>query len=259
MFVGLTFERMVEWMNGMPPEYIWVVMLLFCFGSILVLLRLFGESGLYVYIAVSVVCSNILVLKAVKFSVYSEPVALGTVLFTSTFLCTDILAEYYGARSARRGVYLGMVGMFLVVVFMLMGIGFQPLSGSEYGESYDWAITSHESMKHLFMPAPVLLLAGVVAYICSQLHDVWLFNLVKRLTRGKWLWLRNNLSTIISAFIDNVIFSVLAWVVFAKEPMGWKTLWFTYILGTYWIRVLVALVDTPVIYLAKYFVKREEV
>ena len=120
MFVGLTFERMVEWMNGMPPECIWVVMLLFCFGSILVLLRLFGESGLYVYIAVSVVCSNILVLKAVKFSVYSEPVALGTVLFTSTFLCTDILAEYYGARSARRGVYLGMVGMFLVVVFMLM-------------------------------------------------------------------------------------------------------------------------------------------
>lgn len=258
MFYGAAVENVIGWMQGLRPEWVWVMMLLVCFGLILVLLRTMGPAGLYAYIVVAVVCSNILVLKAVKFSVYDEPIALGTVLFTSTFLCTDILAEYYGTKVAKRGVYLGLVGMVLMTIFMMFGLGFQSLSEVGYGESHGWAIENHEHMMGLFMPTPVLLVAGMVAYLFSQLNDVWVFNFIKRLTKGKSLWLRNNLSTIVSAFIDNVIFSVLAWVVFAKEPMGWSTLWFTYILGTYWIRVVVALLDTPVIYAAKYFVKRED-
>ena len=50
--------------------------------------------------------------------------------------------------------------------------------------------------------------------------------------------------------IDNTIFSVLAWVVFAADPIGWQPLIFTFILGTYWLRVVVAALDTPFVYLA---------
>ena len=56
----------------------------------------------------------------------------------------------------------------------------------------------------------------------------------------------------VSALIDNAVFSVLAWVVFAPEPIGWKALVFTYILGTYALRVVVAALDTPFVYLARH-------
>jgi uncharacterized integral membrane protein (TIGR00697 family) len=92
----------------------------------------------------------------------------------------------------------------------------------------------------------------MIAYLLSQHHDVWMFELLKRVTNKKHLWLRNNGSTLISALIDNAVFSLLAWVVFAANPIGFGPLVFTYILGTYWLRVLVALLDTPFCYLARY-------
>ena len=64
--------------------------------------------------------------------------------------------------------------------------------------------------------------------------------------------LRNNASTWISALIDNTVFSVLAWVVLAPEPMAWQPLIFTYILGTYVLRIAVAALDTPFVYLARW-------
>ena len=66
------------------------------------------------------------------------------------------------------------------------------------------------------------------------------------------MWLRNNASTAISALIDNTIFSVLAWIVFAADPLPWSTVIFTFILGTYWLRLIVAAMDTPIIYLSRY-------
>ena len=72
-----------------------------------------------------------------------------------------------------------------------------------------------------------------------------------RVTGGRWLWLRNNASTAASSLIDNTIFSVLAWVVFAADPLPWSTVIFTFILGTYWLRLLVAVMDTPILYLSR--------
>jgi len=76
-------------------------MLLFCFSSILLFLKLFGYVGLYVYSALAVIIGNIQVLKTVDFFYSPEPVALGTVLFASTFLCTDIYLTLW-QRKARK-------------------------------------------------------------------------------------------------------------------------------------------------------------
>ena len=95
------FEKFVTIYNSLTPIYTWIVFLFFCFLSVLIFLKLFGEVGLYVYTVIAIIAANIQVLKLVKFSFFSEPIALGTVLFASTFLCTDILAEYYGAKKAR--------------------------------------------------------------------------------------------------------------------------------------------------------------
>ncbi len=244
-------EAVVAWLNGLPPEAVLVGQIGGCFAGLLLLYRQFGAAGLYVFIAVAVIGANVEVLKAVQFGLYSHPVALGTVLFGSTYLATDLLAEVYGPAAARRGVFLGFAAFLLWTVLMVVALGFRPLSPAETGAEMAWALPAHGHMAALFLPAPALLVAGMTAYFTSQLFDIWVYQRLRRATGSRWLWLRNNGSTWASGLIDNAVFSVLAWVVLAAEPIGWQPLVFTYILGTYGLRVAVALLDTPVLYLAR--------
>ena len=93
----------------------------------------------------------------------------------------------------------------------------------------------------------------MIAYLFSQYFDVWFFKTIADLTNKRFLWLRNNLSTMASSLIDNTIFSVLAWIVLNPKPLTFDEVLFKYIIGTYILRVFIALIDTPFIYLAKYF------
>ena len=97
-----------------------VFFLFLSFASVLIFFKLFGEVGLYIYTVIAIIAANIQVLKIVKFSFFEEPIALGTILFASTFLCTDILAEYYGAKSARKNILLGFSGFLLMTILMLL-------------------------------------------------------------------------------------------------------------------------------------------
>lgn len=248
----MKIEPLLNYLHTWPPEVIWVILLVFTFGAILAMLRLFGASGLYIYISIAIIAANIQVLKAVKFSVFDQPVALGTILFATTYICTDILNEFYGRKAARKSIYIGFMAMFLMTAFMLLTLGFRPLNPQEAVNGMEWALESHNHIAGVFLSSPAMLLAGMIAYLCSQLNDVWLYSFFKKLTKGKYIWFRNNAAAAISAFIDDVVFSVLAWVVFADEPLATGVLWGTYILGTYALRLVVAIIDTPVIYLARY-------
>ena len=85
----------------------WLVFLLFCLCTILIFLKLFGEVGIYIYTVVAIIGANIQVLKIVDFPFFNSPIALGTILFSTTFLATDILSEYYGAKLARKNILIG--------------------------------------------------------------------------------------------------------------------------------------------------------
>lgn len=248
----MKIEPLLEYLHSWPPEAIWIILLVFTFVAILAMLRMFGASGLYVYIGIAIIAANIQVLKAVKFSIFNQPVALGTILYATTYLCTDILNEFYGQKAARKSIYMGFMAMLLMTVFMLLTLGFKPLAPEQAVNGMEWALESHIHIAGVFLSTPAILLAGMIAYLCSQLNDVWMYSFFKKLTQGRYIWLRNNAAAAISAFIDDVIFSILAWVVFAEEPLETGILWGTYILGTYALRLVVAILDTPVIYLAKY-------
>lgn len=248
--MSLSPAALIQWMNALPPELLWLATFAACFGSVLVLHRLFGAAGLFVYVVVAVIGANIQVLKVVSFSVYPDPVGLGTILFASTYLCTDILAERYGPAAARKAVLLGFAGYLFFTAMIMLALGFAPLTAEQAGADYAWALPVHGHMEALFTPAPALFAASMVAYFVSQYHDIWLYELLRRLTGGRMLWMRNNASTMISALIDNIVFNSLAFVIFAADPLPWNAVIFTYILGTYWLRLVLAALDTPFIYLA---------
>ena len=246
--MGFFFE-LTEILNNLNPEIIWVLMLLFCFISILIFIRLFGYIGIFIYSALAVIAGNIQVLKTVDFFYSPEPVALGTILFASTFLCTDILSEYYGKEKARTNILIGFCAFLFMTLLMVLTIGFKPSDG-------DWV---QESLSNVFTPMTRFFIASMIAYLISQYFDVWFFSYLKKITSEKYLWLRNNLSTIVSSLVDNTVFSIFAWILLNPEPVSMYNVIMIYIFGTYLLRILIALLDTPFIYIAKFFIKKTDV
>ena len=242
--MGIFFE-FTSYLNTLSIELVWIVFLFFSFCSVLIFLKIFGYIGLYVYSAVAVITANIQVLKTVDFFYSSEPVALGTVLFASTFLCTDILSEHFGKQKARQNVLIGFCAFLFITFAMLFTIGFKP-------SDHDWI---QESLTNVFTPMTRFFIASMIAYLISQYFDVWIYCIIKKISYNKKLWLRNNLSTILSSLIDNTTFSLLAWIILNPNPQTLYNVIMIYIFGTFFLRVFIALFDTPFIYLSKYLVK----
>jgi len=220
-----------------PPsnEILWLFLLLANFFAILAAYRLFGKTGLYIWIPISTILANIQVLKMVD--LFTIGVTLGNITYASSFLVTDILSENYGKKSAKKSVYIGFFSLSATVIIMNLALMFKP-------NEFDFV---QESLKNIFSLLPRIALASLIAYAVSQLHDVWAYNLWKtRLPGVQFLWLRNNASTVVSQLLDSVIFTFIAfWGLLPNNEF------LEILLTTYLLKVVVAAVDTPFLYLAK--------
>ena len=241
------FISLTTYLGTLNTFVLWLVMLIFCFSSILIFLKLFGYIGIYIYSALALITGNIQVLKTVDFFYSPEPVALGTILFASTFLCTDILSEHFGKDKAKKNVIIGFTSFLFITIIMLITIGFQP-SENDFAQS---------SLENIFTPISRFFIASMIAYLASQYFDVWIYSIIKNYTSSKFLWFRNNLSTILSSLVDNTIFSLLAWIILNPNPETFYNVIMIYIFGTYILRIFIALVDTPFIYLSKLFIHKK--
>jgi uncharacterized integral membrane protein (TIGR00697 family) len=209
------------------------------------------------YTVISIIGANIQVLKIVDFPFFNNPIALGTILFSTTFLATDILSEHYGAKIARKNILIGFSSFLVMTIFMLFTMGFTPLDTARSVEEYSWSLSTQDNLLGIFLPFPVFFAASMIAYLFSQYFDVWFYEKISKITKKNYLWLRNNISTMISALLDNTVFSLFAWIIFNPDPLDFNTVLFTFILGTYILRIIIAILDTPFIYLAKYFLPNE--
>jgi queuosine precursor transporter len=218
----------------MPNELLWLIFLVFDLSMVILAYRLWGKTGLYAVIAASVIICNIQVLALVK--LFGLVATLGNIVYASIFLSTDILSECYGKKEARKGIWIGFFCLFWAGIAMQFAINFMP----------DSADTMMPHLKSIFSLMPRVAVASLAAYMISQHHDIWVFHFLKNKTGGKYLWLRNNLSTAISQLIDSLVFTLGAfWGVFGTEELV------QIVITTYLFKVIVAVVDTPFIYFAK--------
>ncbi|MDP3532876.1 MAG: queuosine precursor transporter [Alphaproteobacteria bacterium] len=247
---------LIDFLNSLSPAFVWAILFLLCYTSIVMTFRYFGKIGLYAYIIVAVICANIQVLKLVQFEVFPDPIALGTTLFTSTFLCTDILYECYGQKAAQKGVMLGFFGFLLFTLFMTLTLGFKPLTSTD--QHLLWALDMHNHMLEIFKPTPTLFIAGMFSYLLSQHLDIFIYGALKKITSDRFLWLRNNIASIFSCLLDSFVFSFLAFYVLAEHKIPLHSLLMTYVLGSFLLRSVIAILDTPFLYAALYFKPKEE-
>jgi uncharacterized integral membrane protein (TIGR00697 family) len=218
----------------MPNEILWFIFLIFDLSAVILMYRLWGKHGLYAMIASSVIICNIQVIAIVK--MFGLVATLGNIVYASIFLSTDILSEVYGKKDARKGVWIGFFCLFWAMIAMQFAIRFAP-DVSDF-------IMPH--LKQVFSLLPRVSAASLGAYLISQHHDIWAFHFLKTRTEGKYLWLRNNLSTAVSQLIDSLVFTLGAfWGVYEYDVL------IQIIVTTYLFKIIVAALDTPFIYLAR--------
>lgn len=245
---------MLDFLSFCQTEFISLAQLLLSWFFLFICAFRYGKTGVYVYIVTAVTLSNLQVMKFGQFYWSEEPVALGTVVFASTFLATNILTEFYSAESARTSVMLGFIGFAFFSMLMMLQISIPAVSTDVLERNN--LIDGHNAMVQLFTPMPILYLSSIISYFISERSDIAIYVFFKKLTKDKALWLRSIVAAAISAFLDTAIFSALAWKLFATTPVSWSTLVFTYILGSFWPRVLIAITGIPVLYALRHYKAR---
>ncbi|MDD3219935.1 MAG: queuosine precursor transporter [Lachnospiraceae bacterium] len=207
----------------------------------------FGKTGLYCWTVLGTIAANIEVL--IMIDAFGMEQTLGNVLFASTFLVTDILSEVYGKEASKKAVNIGIMASLMFIILSQYWLQYTP------GQS-DWAMPS---MQTIFSNTPRLMLASLVVYAICQRFDVWAYHKWWAFTEkkfgshDKYLWLRNNGSTLISQLLNTFLYTFAAFAGLYSFPVLMSIVGSSYV-----IFIVTSLADTPVIYLARKIKPRSE-
>jgi uncharacterized integral membrane protein (TIGR00697 family) len=206
---------------------------------------------------VTLVLTNIIGIKLFRAPFNPEfALTTGILTYPLTFLFTDLVSEIYGKRRADFMVVLGflMSVMMLCITQLAMRVPPHPVwAPPDNAGFYPDAAGYQYAFESVFSLNGVLLLGSMLAYMCAQLIDNWLYHFWKDLTKGKHLWLRNNGSTWVSQLVDTAIVnSILFYLGFGMEFWTGVKIMAT----IYLYKLVLAMLDTPLIYLGVFLLKR---
>jgi len=177
------------------------------------------------------------------FGLFRFELSVGILPYPITFLITDIISEIYGRKKANQVVIAGIFASVFSMGIILV---------ANYTSAIDNSPVNNELFTKVFGLSPIAVLASMMAYLFAQFIDIRIFHFWKRKTNGKHLWLRNNFSTFSSQFIDTLTvitllcsFGVLPWSLFN-----------TLLISGFLFKIIIALLDTPILYLIVYLFRR---
>ncbi len=224
----------------MINEILLIGSVIFIFAAAVAAYKLFGKAGLYCVSALATVLANIEVL--ILINAFGLEQTLGNVLFAVTFLITDILSECEGKKAANKAVWIGIFSSLFFLLLSQSWMLYIP-SGSD---------RAMDSVKNVFSNTPRMVIASFSVYAVSQMFDVWLYHKWWDLTekkcgdKRKFLWLRNNGSTLVSQLLNTFLFTLFAFY----GTYDNKTL-LSIFASSYVIYIFTSLLDTPAVYLAR--------
>lgn len=251
---------LIKMLQNLPAECTSLILFGVCIIAMLILFGLFRANGLYIYNIVAMLAANIQVLKGINFSFSPEPIALGTIVFSTIYICNDVLNEHYGKKVASQSVWLCFAAQILMAILMIIAIGYPPINNTLTTQTAgtEHMLLAEQAIAIIFTPSPRLLLSSLIAFTVTQLSSIFIFDLLKQLTKKHILWLRAVISVTFSSIVDTLIFSILAWQVLSPNPANMRVLFFTYILWSLVTYVLAITLSTPIIYLSYYFKAKDK-
>ncbi len=178
------------------------------------------------------------------FGLYTFEISVGILPYPITFLVTDIISEIYGRARANQIVISGFFASLFVMGIVLVADAVAQTAWSPVGD---------ETFHHVFGLYGAAVMASMTAYLVAQFIDIRVYHFWKRFTAGRHLWLRNNGSTIFSQLIDTVLVVLLLCVAGAIEWSRFGVL----VANGFLFKLLVALADTPLLYLAVFYLRNK--
>ena len=184
----------------------------------------------------------------------------GVIIWPVVFLTTDVINEYFGKRGVKRISYIAVASIayaFIVIyiITLLPPAGFwlevnqADPDGNQFNIDYAFRI--------IFRQGLGIIVGSLVAFLLGQLLDVFIFQRLRKLTGQKMIWLRATGSTLVSQFIDSFVVLFIAFYFLAPEGSRWSM---PQVLSVgvinYIYKFGVAILLTPVIYLAHYLIDR---
>jgi uncharacterized integral membrane protein (TIGR00697 family) len=233
-------ESVVAFFTG-NQEFLWFTTLFIDLGFTVILFRLFGKAGLQVAISTAIILANI---QGPKLTViFGVETTMGVIFYSSIFFATDVLSENYGKKEANKAVWMGFVVSVIVLFMLSFAVMYLP---TDLSEAAGFSQPLHDAFVVIANFAPLMVFGSLTAYLISQKFDVWAFHKIKSMTGEKYLWLRNNGSTILSQMLDTAIFSLIIWSgkVGIKQALALGFAKFVF-------KIVIALIDTAFLYWAK--------
>lgn len=170
--------------------------------------------------------------------------SLGIILWPVVFLLTDLINEHYGKQGVRKLTYI-TIGL-IIYTFVLISIGISI-------KSVSFSPVNDETFRTVFGQSQWIIVGSIVAFLCSQLVDVYIFWIFRNLTGGRLIWLRATGSTVVSQLIDTFVVQYIAFVLPGKWAFD------TFLSNAAWgylFKLLVAVCLIPFIYLGHFLINR---
>ncbi|HSI91299.1 MAG TPA: queuosine precursor transporter [Adhaeribacter sp.] len=180
----------------------------------------------------------------------------GVIIWPAVFITSDLINEYFGKSGVKRISWLTVVLILYAFVVITIVTALTPASfwldlnakdpaGNPF--NIDYAYSS------LFRQGLGIILGSVVAFLISQFLDATVFQWLRKITGSKMIWLRATGSTVVSQLIDSFVVLFIAFYVFGNWTMD---LIISVGIINYIYKFTVAILLTPLLYVAHYFIDR---
>ncbi len=212
--------------------------------------KYFGLEKMYIvlcaFFSILIVICNLTYQKFVYLPIlpfHTFELSVGAILYPLMFMLTDLIAEFYDKKRANFCVRLA-IAMNIVAALIVTGM--------DALQATPWSKIDNTIFHQVFGLYGLGFMAIIAACYIAQLIDITLYLWIKKLTKGKWLWLRNNGSTAISLFVDT--FTAISFLtllgIFPKEQI-WLIM-----MNSYSYKLFATLCNTPLFYLLVGIIKR---
>lgn len=196
-------------------------------------------TALCIFFSVIIITGNLIYQKFVYFPILSFHVfelSAGAVLYPLTFLLTDLITEFYGKSKANFCVKLGIaMNIFVAFIITLM----DKLNATA------WSKVNDATFHNVFGLFSIAFIGSIVACYIAQIVDIKIYLFIRKLTNGKFLWLRNNVSTAISLFLDTfIVISIMTLFKILPSERMWLI-----IFNSYTYKLFFVICSTPLFYL----------
>ena len=184
----------------------------------------------------------------------------GVILWPAVFITTDIINEYFGKKGVQRISYItvGCISFAFLAIYVITLLPpaafWLDVNGTDADNN---AFNIDFAFNKIFRQGLGIIVGSLVAFLIGQLLDVIVFQKLKRITGEKKIWLRATGSTLVSQLVDSFVVLFIAFYFLAPEGSRWSVAQVTSVgIINYIYKFAIAILLTPLIYLAHYFIDR---